>query len=303
MTLKTGSDDSMREQTELFSSYLREVRQASANTVASYLRDVRQFSEYLSCRNVSITDVSRKDIERYISVAEQAGKSPASIARSLASLKCFYAFLISEGEIDGNPANGISVDRGQKKLPQILSGREVDLLLSQPSSHDAKGCRDKAMLELLYATGVRVSELIGLDCSDVSLEGEYIQCKSKGKLRIIPLYRSAVTILRDYLKNIRPQMVSDIDEPALFVNVYGERMSRQGFWKIIKFYQIKAQIDKDITPHTLRHSFAAHLIQNGANLESVQEMLGHSDLSSTQLYTKLIKPDLKAAYKKFHPKA
>ena len=190
-----------------------------------------------------------------------------------------------------------------QKLPQILSSKEVDLLLSQPDVSSAKGCRDSAMLSLLYGTGIRVSELISLNVDDVSIPGEYVKCVSKGKVRVIPLYREAVQNLSHYLQQIRPQLVSDPLEQSLFVNMSGERMTRQGFWKIIKQYQQQAHIDKDITPHTLRHSFAAHLLENGADLRSIQEMLGHSDLSSTQIYSKLVKPNLKAVYSRFHPKA
>ena len=286
-----------------YQNYLVQIKHASDNTVVSYMRDIRQFASYLSERPLVIHCVTAADISAYVDQMLQQGKSQASIARSLASLKGFFNFMISEGEMEGNPVRNIKVEQSPKKLPQILSGREVDLLLSQPKITDAKGCRDKAMLELLYATGIRVSELISLDLSDVSLPGEYIKCESKGKVRVIPLYHSAVEALNAYINSVRPKIVSDFDEPALFVNMSGDRMSRQGFWKLIKFYQEKAQIDKEITPHTLRHSFAAHLLENGADLKSIQEMLGHSDLSSTQVYARLVKPNLKAIYNRYHPKA
>jgi len=191
----------------------------------------------------------------------------------------------------------------ERKYPEVLTSKEVELFLEQPQCIDAKGYRDHAMLELLYATGIRVSELISLDLADLNLAAGIIRCESRGRERVIPLYHAAVKALQDYVHNIRPQIIADTEEPALFVNMNGERMSRQGFWKIIKFYQEKAGIEKDITPHTLRHSFAAHLLENGADLRSIQEMLGHADISSTQIYTHVIKKQLKDVYKKAHPRA
>lgn len=286
-----------------YQNYLVQIKHASDNTVLSYLRDIRQFASYLSSTGTSVQSVSKEYVSQYVSWMQAQGKSSASVARCLASLKGFYNYLIGEGEVESNPVSTITVEHAAKKLPQILTGREVDLLLSQPQKSDPKGCRDKAMLELLYATGIRVSELIALDVTDVSIPGEYVRCESKGKVRVIPLYRSAIESLSRYINDIRPQLVSDLDEPSLFVNLSGERMTRQGFWKLIKYYQEKAQIDKDITPHTLRHSFAAHLLENGADLRSIQEMLGHSDISSTQVYAKLVKPNLKAIYNRYHPRA
>lgn len=286
-----------------YQNYLVQIKHASDNTVVSYIRDVRQFASYLNSARVGITEVVRENISHYVSAMQAAGKSQASIARSLASLKGFYSYLICEGEMEGNPVQNLSVEHVEKKLPQILTSKEVDLLLAQPSASDPKGVRDKAMLELLYATGIRVSELISLNTDDISVPGEYIKCGSKEKARVIPLYKSAVEALKHYLFTVRPHLLADMSETALFVNMSGERMTRQGFWKIIKFYQEKAQISRDITPHTLRHSFAAHLLENGADLKSIQEMLGHSDLSSTQVYAKLVKSNLKAVYHRYHPKA
>ena len=191
----------------------------------------------------------------------------------------------------------------ERKYPQILTSKEVELFLEQPKCVDAKGYRDHAMLELLYATGIRVSELISLNLSDLNLSASLLRCESRGRERVIPLYHTAVKALQDYVKDIRPQIIADTEEQALFVNMNGERMSRQGFWKIIKYYQEKAGIEKDITPHTLRHSFAAHLLENGADLRSIQEMLGHADISSTQIYTHVVKKQLKDVYNKAHPRA
>jgi len=232
-----------------------------------------------------------------------AGRSSSSVARCLASLKSFFGYLLQKDFIQTNPARGAAPVRTERKLPQILTGKEVELFLEQPQCVDAKGYRDHAMLELLYATGIRVSELISLNLDDVNLSAGFLRCGSRGKERIIPLYAAAVKALGEYIKNIRPRIVLEADEPALFVNMSGERMSRQGFWKIIKYYQEKAQIKKEITPHTLRHSFAAHLLENGADLHSLQEMLGHADISSTQVYSHLVKQKLQDVYRKAHPRA
>ena len=242
-------------------------------------------------------------MEAYTRSMTAKGKSAATVTRCQASLKSFYSWLIQIGQISENPARGLSQTKVERKLPHILTSREVELFLEQPDPSDAKGCRDKAMLELLYATGIRVSELIGLDLDNINLSAGFIRCANRGKERIIPLYQAAVRALQNYLDRVRPQMVEHPDEKALFVNMSGERMSRQGFWKIIKHYQEKAGIQKDITPHTLRHSFAAHLLENGADLHSIQEMLGHADISSTQIYTQVVSQKLKDVYNKAHPRA
>lgn len=288
---------------EEYEDYLIRVKHSSENTVSSYMRDLRQYAAYLQEQNIAVLDADRESVGGYVTHLTERGKSAATVSRCLASLKSLYAFLVSRGQRAENPVLGIHVEKTEKKLPQILTGKEVELLLEQPKCTDLKGYRDKAMLELLYATGIRVSELINLDVSDVNLAGGFIKCGSGGKLRIIPLYPAAIKALTDYIEAVRPKMVADADEESLFVNVSGERMSRQGFWKIIKHYQEKAQIDKDITPHTLRHSFAAHLLENGADLRSIQEMLGHSDISSTQVYAQLVKQNLKSVYQKYHPRA
>ena len=287
-----------------YESFLLNMKHASANTVASYMRDIRQFSAYLSeVEELPAESCDRDCICRYVQHLTNQGKSPATTSRTIASLKSFYRFCVDSGLLAENPVHNIPQPKAEKKLPQILTGREVELLLEQPKCVDVKGYRDKAMLELLYATGMRVSEMIALNVSDVSLVGSFVKCENNDKFRIIPIYPAAVKALSAYLTDIRPKMVSDSSETALFVNLSGERMTRQGFWKIIKHYQETAQIDKDITPHTLRHSFAAHLLENGADLHSLQEMLGHSDISSTQIYTQVIKQNLKSVYNKYHPRA
>ena len=207
------------------------------------------------------------------------------------------------GQVEANPAKNIVLEKTKKKLPEILTSKEVLLLLDQPKCVDMKGYRDRAMLETLYATGIRVSELISLNIDDVNPGAGVIKCISKGKERFIPLYPAAITAINEYIQNVRGNMIADPNEQALFVNMNGERMSRQGFWKIIKYYTEKAGIEKDITPHTLRHSFAAHLLENGADIHAIQEMLGHSDISSTQIYAQLVKKQLKDVYNKAHPRA
>ena len=287
-----------------YEQYLLNIKKASANTVSSYMRDIRQFRDYVAeLLDVELPEVSKDQISVYLAYLTNHGKSPATVTRSLASLKGFYGYLMSEGLVQQNPAKGITVVKAEKKLPQILTGKEVELLLEQPQCTDMKGYRDKAMLELLYATGIRVSELISLDVDDVNLPAGFIRCEGSGRSRTIPMYPAAVKALQTYMHEIRPNMVADPAESALFVNLSGERMSRQVFWKIIKHYQQTAHIEKDITPHTLRHSFAAHLLENGADLRSIQEMLGHSDISSTQIYTQIVKQNLKSVYNRFHPKA
>ena len=287
-----------------YENYLTKVKQASANTIASYMRDIRQFSEWLrSTENADVVDASQVNISDYLTHLEKDGRSGATVSRNLASLKNFYSYVVSSGFLENTPVTEIRVDRGEKKLPQILTGREIELLLAQPVCVDAKGYRDKAMLEVMYATGIRVTELIDLDVDDVNLELGTIKCAGAKKTRSIPLYPAALKALTAYLMDIRRGMIADPDERALFVNVNGVRMSRQGFWKILKYYQASAHIEKDITPHTLRHSFAVHLLENGADLGSVQELMGHSDISSTQMYTHMVIQKLKSVYEKCHPKA
>ena len=293
----------MSELLTVYEDYLKTEKHASANTVSSYVRDVHQFAQSMEDSGVSLPEVLPKDVEGFTKSLVRKGKSPATVTRSVASIKSFYNCLIALGKVDRNPAKGVAPAKVERKLPQVLTGKEVELFLEQPDCTDLKGYRDRAMLELLYATGIRVSELIDLDLDDLNLPGGVLKCYSKGKERIIPLYQTAIRALSEYVHNVRPQLVEDVEETALFVNMNGERMSRQGFWKLIKYYQEKAGIQKDITPHTLRHSFAAHLLENGADLRSIQEMLGHADISSTQIYSKLLNQKLKDVYLKAHPRA
>ena len=287
-----------------FQDYLKNERNSSDNTIASYMRDMRQLSEFLDAHDLpNLLDAGEKELNIYLDFLRRSAKSPATVTRHIATMKRFYQYFFAAGEVIQNPAASLVGEKTEKKLPQILTSKEVELLLEQPECTDAKGYRDRAMLELLYATGIRVTELISLNVSDVSLAVGVIRCRKKDKERVIPLYPKAVKALAEYMEFIRPQMIATPDEQSLFVNVNGERMTRQGFWKIVKTYQAKAHIEKDITPHTLRHSFAAHLLENGADLRSIQEMLGHSDLSSTQIYAHIVKKQLKDVYNKAHPRA
>ena len=289
---------------ERFEEFLRDECHSSDNTVASYVRDMRQLSEFLQEHfSVELLDAGPDELNAYIDYLHMKDKSPATITRHIAAMKRFYKFFLAAGDIGSNPAANFVGEKVEKKAPEILTNAEVDLLLSQPKCIDSKGYRDRAMLELLYATGMRVSELIGLDLSDVNLAAAVVHCRGKAKKeRLIPIYNKAAVALREYIKFVRPSMIVE-GETALFVNIKGQRMTRQGFWKIIKSYQAQAGIEKDITPHTLRHSFAVHLLENGADVRSVQEMLGHVDISSTQIYANIVKKQLKDVYNKAHPRA
>jgi len=287
----------------VYEAYLKEEKKASDNTVSSYMRDMHQFDGYLKQQGSSLIEAVSADVERFAFWLTRQGKSPATVTRALAAIKSFYNCMILLGYSLDNPAREVAPVRVERKLPQVLTGQEVELFLEQPECNDLKGFRDRAMLELLYATGIRVSELIALNVDDLDLPGKQLHCAGRSKDRLIPLYPAAVRALEEYLRTVRPQLISSPEETALFVNMGGERMSRQGFWKLIKYYQEKAGIKKEITPHTLRHSFAAHLLENGADLRSIQSMLGHADISSTQIYSKLVNQKIKDIYQKAHPRA
>ena len=283
----------------LFQQYLIQEKNASENTLSSYIRDLRQLESFFA--GTDLTDLTESDLQNYLHHLIEIGKSRATAARNIASWKSFYSFLAEHELIEDNPAKALTAGKNEHKVPEILTNREVETLLQQPKSADKKGLRDKAMLHLMYATGIRVSELIALNVSDVMIPACSIRCYSKNRERFIPMYPYAMNTLRDYLEHVRPEMVSSDEETALFVNVNGERMSRQGFWKIVKHYQHTAEIKKDITPHMLRHSFAAHLLENGADLRSLQKMLGHSDISSTMFYTQIVPNSLRDVYRQAHP--
>lgn len=286
----------------LYRNYLTTEKRMSANTVSSYMRDLGQYQDWLQQKKTDIKKAKNTLLQEYIKRLEQLGKSPATTSRFLASSKSFYAYMLAKGYIKTNPSSSLKAKKVQKSYPEVLTSKEVELFLEQPKCVDEKGYRDHAMLELMYATGVRVSELIALNVEDVNLPAAFLRCGDEKRERIIPLYPRAVKALRDYIQVIRPRL-ADQEEAALFVNMNGQRMTRQGFWKLVKHYQAKAEITKDITPHTLRHSFAVHLLENGADLRSIQEMLGHADISSTQIYAHIIKQRLQDVYRKAHPLA
>ncbi|MCL2401549.1 MAG: tyrosine recombinase [Oscillospiraceae bacterium] len=285
---------------DAFKAHLTDNRQASGNTVSSYIRDITQFLNF--CEKEDIADIAGDDIRRYLSWLGDKGRAPATTARAVASLKAFFGHFMNNAVIAANPAEGIATSGFSRELPQILTGAEIARLLEQPNASSLKGLRDKAMLETLYATGIRVSELIALDVTDVNLATNLITCRSSRE-RTIPVYRDAVSTLGEYIHSTRPQMLASDNESALFVNKDGGRMTRQGFWKIVKSYTEKAKITKAITPQTLRHSFAAHLLENGADIKVLQEMLGHTNVASTQIYARVVKKQLKDEYFRSHPKS
>ncbi len=287
-----------------FVNFLERDKRLSLNTLQSYRRDIEQYFTYLQEINLqNISNSNKTTVIAYLLYLQKKGRATSTISRNLASIRSFYQYISKNKLIDHDPTAELESPKVEKKLPQILSPEEVELLLEQPQCVDLKGYRDKAMLELLYATGIRVSELIQLDLSDLNIEMAYIRCNKGTKERMIPIGSMAIGALKEYLNKSRPLLIQSSDETALFVNINGSRLTRQGFWKIIKQYKNQAQINKDITPHTLRHSFAAHLLENGADLRSIQEMLGHSDISSTQIYAQIAKNRIKDIYKKTHPRA
>lgn len=287
-----------------YTSFMTDIRHKSLNTVESYKRDVTQYISYLDGTGVTdISSTTKTMVLSYLLYLQKEGRASSTVSRTLASLRSYYLFMMQNGVVKSNPTSNLEAPHVEKKIPKILSGEEVELLLEQPKNCDNKGIRDKAMLELLYATGIRVSELINLDVSDVNVPMSFVRCKGGKKERIIPMGHQAKDALENYINNVRKYMVKDENETALFVNCSGARLSRQGFWKLIKYYQHIAGIETDITPHTLRHSFAAHLLENGADLHSIQEMMGHADISSTQVYSRMMNSKIKDVYAKAHPRA
>ena len=286
-----------------YCGFLENEKKASENTLVSYKRDVEKYISYIKNRGMDVRAASGTVILEYMFEMQQSGMSAATVSRTLASVRSFYKYLRNVKAVDFDPTEQLHSLKAEKKLPEVLSSGEVEQLLKQPKDDSDKGCRDKAMLELLYATGIRVSELINLDVSDVNVPMSFVRCKGGKKERIIPMGHQAKDALENYINNVRKYMVKDENETALFVNCSGARLSRQGFWKLIKYYQHIAGIETDITPHTLRHSFAAHLLENGADLHSIQEMMGHADISSTQVYSRMINSKIKDVYAKAHPRA
>lgn len=293
----------MEKQFKLFLEFLQNDKKASDNTLQSYRRDIVYYNKYLESKKMNYTKVKEEDIKEYLEHLQEVGKKASTISRNLASIRAFYQFLVRNKKIKADPTAHIQSPKIEKRAPSVLTSQEVELLLDQPKDVDLKGTRDKAMLEFAYATGMRVTEIISLDVSDVNLEEAYVVCRSGNKQRNIPLGNLSLKALKEYIEEARPVLIRDESVKALFVNINGQRLTRQGFWKIVKYYKEQAHITKEITPHVLRHSFATHLLQNGADLKAIQTMLGHSDISSTQVYMQFQDNGLKNVYKKAHPRA
>lgn len=289
---------------EDYSIYLRTQKSVSESTFQSYQRDLRQFTIYLQQKDLTdLSAITVDKLEVYLDDLREKGRSCATLSRFSASIRSYFQYLYLQGIIHENPAMRLHVHREKRCLPEILTNDEVDLLFAQSARGDFKGYRDQAMLQLLYATGIRVSELVALDTSDINLGIRVLFCHNQDKKRAIPIYKEAADSVTTYLTLARSKLPSIQSENALFVNAGGRRLSRQGFWKIVKGYAEQAGIKKRITPHTLRHSFAAHLLENGADLKYIQEMLGHSDISSTQIYEQIVSNECRSIYNKCHPKA
>ena len=293
----------MEKQLKQFFRFLEVDKKASNNTLQSYKRDLKQFKEYLEENNIKYSKVTEQDVQNYLKHLEEQNKKPSTISRTIASIRAFYQYEVKTNNKIQNPTENIQSPKIEKRTPCVLTSEEVELLLEQPNDVDLKGIRDKAMLEFAYATGMKVTEIISLDIGDVRLSQATVLCRHGNRQRVIPLGRMSLIALKDYIENARNILVKTDKEQALFVNLNGRRLTRQGFWKIIKYYQEQAHITKDITPHTLRHSFATHLLQNGADLKAIQTMLGHSDISSTQVYMQFQNDGLNDIYKKSHPRA
>jgi integrase/recombinase XerD len=293
----------MERQLKYFFDFLENDKKLSDNTLQSYKRDLKQFKRYIEACEINYNHVKEEDIKDYIKELQEEGKKASSISRCIASIRSFYQFVLKRKKIKVDPTANIQSPKIEKRVPSVLTSKEVELLLDQPKDVDLKGTRDKAMLEFAYATGMRVTEIISLNIDDVNLEEGYVTCKTGNKQRTIPLGTMSLNALKEYVEDARDVLIKNDDEKALFVNINGGRLTRQGFWKIIKYYKEQAHITKDITPHVLRHSFATHLLQNGADLKAIQTMLGHSDISSTQVYMQFQDEGLKNIYKKAHPRA
>lgn len=293
----------MEKQIKLFLEFIQNEKKLSDNTLQSYKRDILQYKNYIDENNLNYLKISNQDVKTYLNTLKQIGKKSSTISRNIASIRSFYQFLIRNKKIKNDPTEDIQAPKIEKRIPSVLTAQEVELLLEQPKDVDLKGTRDKAMLEFAYATGMRVTEIINLNIENINLEEGYVICYTGSKQRNIPLGSLSLKALKEYVEEARPILIKDEKEKSLFVNVNGKRLTRQGFWKIVKYYKEQAHITKDITPHVLRHSFATHLLQNGADLKAIQTMLGHSDISSTQVYMQFQDPGLKDVYLKAHPRA
>lgn len=293
----------MEKEIGAFITYLHNVKNTSNNTEMSYRRDLEKVQHFMAARGIQeLKNVTAQDLADYVKYLEENKFAAATVSRNIASLKAFYHYMVQEGLVEEDISDKLKAPKIEKKAPEIMSPDEVVRLLEQPSGDTHKEIRDKAMLELLYATGIRVTELITLRLSDVNMQMNFILCRDRNKERIIPFGAAAKKAMTRYLDGIREEMLENKKSDVLFANCSGQPMSRQGFWKLIKHYAKKADIQADITPHTLRHSFAAHLVENGADLRSVQEMLGHSDISTTQIYANLNHNHIREVYAKAHPR-
>ena len=287
-----------------FRKYLSQELKCSSNTKAAYLKDISDLAAFASAIFMrELPELNQDDLQNYLNTVVESGKSSSTVRRISSALKCYYSFLLFNHVLSESPAHSFILPKSERRSPSFLTTDEVDQLLRQPKFSDPKGFRDKAMLELLYATGIHVSELIALNIADVNLKASCIRCMKGENSRIIPIYPAAVNSLSYYMKSIRPKFLQKKDENALFLNMNGSRMTRQGFWKILKFYADEAHISKDISPNTLRHSFAMHLIQNGADNKFIQDILGYKDISSTEFYSRMFRQNIQNKYMKFHPKA
>lgn len=274
-------------------------RQASANTLASYERDIIKFDKYFTQKGKKIFDLTKDDMQEYVNHLKDTGKSNSTISRSTASLKSFYRYLVNKKLAEDNIVENIEVPKVARKEPMILTSAEIEKLLEQPDLSELKGQRDKVMLEILYVTGIRVTELVSLRIDDVNFSSGYIRVKKKNSERHIPLGNRSMKLLKEYMERVRPLLIRTEEEKSLFINTNGQKMTRQGYWKILKQYKDQAKIDKEITPHTIRHSFAVHMLQNGTEVKKVQELLGHTDVASTMMYTQMANSMPKDDYFKF----
>jgi integrase/recombinase XerD len=295
----------MQTQINNYSHYLSVEKGLSKNTLESYRHDLNNFIAFMKKQQISKPEeVDREALILFLADLKKNGRATSTISRCVASIRSFFTYLLQEGLIENNPALELESPRIEKKLPRVLTTTEVEKLLNQPVPGEHNGLRDKAMLELLYASGIRVSELVSLNISDFDPQVGFLRCSGKGmKERIVPIGSVAINYVNEYVGKSRPRLLKTNGEASLFVNQHGNRMTRQGFWKILKKYARKSKIQGDITPHTLRHSFATHLLENGADLRSVQEMLGHSDISTTQIYTQITRRKIREIYDKTHPRA
>ena len=293
----------MEKQINNFLEFLQKDKKLTENTLQSYKRDISQYENYIEKNNLNYAEVDEDTIKGYLAYLQESGKKTSTVSRNLASIRSFYQYSVRVKDLKKDPTENVQSPKIEKRIPNVLSTKEVELLLEQPEDSDLKGIRDKAMLEFAYATGMRVTEIISLDIKDINVKEGYVICKTGTKQRTIPLGELSIKALKNYVDESRPYLIKSDDEPSLFVNINGKRLTRQGFWKIVKFYKEQAHIDKEITPGVLRHSFATHLLQNGADLKAIQTMLGHSDISSTQVYMQFQDEGIKNIYKKAHPRA